>query len=565
MKKGTFIIGVLFLILFLSGQEIQEQAIAINIEVPVRVFTKGKFVEELNLDDFEIYEDGVLQKIEALYLVKKTVIEREETELDKKTARRIFLPEVSRTFVLVFEMMDYFPQIDETLEYFFENVFLPDDSLLVVTPKKTYSLKKEFLDKASKEMIVKQLKANLMRDIRLAGRELKSMTRELEWYSIQMKNARDVDIGTAAMAASTTLRKIRDYRYFDEKKLMGFKEQLKDIEGQKYVFLFYQKNIIPVPPEISVPSDVERPPIPFSVERVKKAFSDSLITINFIFVTKTDQYNLDGERMNPAEQHPDQDPSTWGLQLIDQSEEIFGAFHEMADATGGITDSSANMAASFERAAIASENYYLLYYTPKDYKSDGKFKAIKVRIKGKNYSVTHRAGYIAEDFHSGQVVETGSIEKNFNSIISGLEKYREGDLEGAIEAYSEVIRTAPQNALAYYNRGIVYEGLGDISHAFEDYTKAVEINPDYAEAYNNRGCLLVDDREYEQAIKDFTNAIRVKPDYASAYFNRGGAWRGLREYRKAIQDFKRAVELDPAKMGRALEEIKFCEARIKDI
>jgi VWFA-related protein len=387
MEKGIFIIGILFLILLASGQEIQEEAIAINIEVPVRVFTKGKFVEELSTDDFEVYEDGVLQKIEALYLVKKTVIEREETELDKKMARRIYLPEVSRTFVLMFEMTDYFPQVEETLAYFFENVFLPDDSLYVVTPRKTYSFKKEFLDKVPTEVIVDQLKNKLSKDIKLASGELKSMIRDLEWYRIQMEGGRD-DSGSAAMAASTVLRRIKDYRYFDEKKLMEFKDQLKDIEGQKYVFLFYQKNIIPVPAGISVPDEVERPPISFSVDRVKKAFSDSLITINFIFVTKTDQYNLDVYRMNPVQQG--------GLLLMDQSEEIFGAFHEMAEATGGITDSSANMAASFERAAIASENYYLLYYTPKDYKSDGKFKSIKVKVKAKSYRITHRAGYIAD-------------------------------------------------------------------------------------------------------------------------------------------------------------------------
>lgn len=128
-----------------------------------------------------------------------------------------------------------------------------------------------------------------------------------------------------------------------------------------------------------------------------KAFSDSLITINFIFVTKTDQYNLDGYRMNPAEQQPaGPDPSTVGVHLVDQSEEIFGAFREMAHATGGISGSSANVAASFERAAVAAENYYLLYYTPKSYKSDGRFKSIEVRIKGKNYRINHRAGYIAD-------------------------------------------------------------------------------------------------------------------------------------------------------------------------
>ena len=58
MKKGTFIIGVLFIILFLSGQEIQEEAIAINIEVPVRVYNGNTFVKGLRINDFEVFEEG---------------------------------------------------------------------------------------------------------------------------------------------------------------------------------------------------------------------------------------------------------------------------------------------------------------------------------------------------------------------------------------------------------------------------------------------------------------------------------------------------------------------------
>ncbi|MFO7981036.1 MAG: hypothetical protein R6V00_09430 [Candidatus Aminicenantes bacterium] len=39
---------------------------------------------------------------------------------------------------------------------------------------------------------------------------------------------------------------------------------------------------------------------------------------------------------------------------------------------------------------------YLIDYRTKDNKSDGKFKKIKVKIKGKHYRVLHRAGYIAD-------------------------------------------------------------------------------------------------------------------------------------------------------------------------
>jgi hypothetical protein len=60
------------------SQEVYEEVFVINIEVPIRVFKSGTFVDNLTLDDFEVYEDGKLQKIEAVYLVKKRTIERKE-------------------------------------------------------------------------------------------------------------------------------------------------------------------------------------------------------------------------------------------------------------------------------------------------------------------------------------------------------------------------------------------------------------------------------------------------------------------------------------------------------
>ena len=64
-------------------------------------------------------------------------------------------------------------------------------------------------------------------------------------------------------------------------------------------------------------------------------------------------------------------------------------------ATGGIAETSANATAAFQKAVNASENYYLIYYKPKEYKADGKFREIKVKVKSGNYRITHRAGYIA--------------------------------------------------------------------------------------------------------------------------------------------------------------------------
>lgn len=70
MKKGSFVFSILYLILVLYVQKIQEEAVAISIEVPVIVFKEDTIVDNFTIDDFGVYEEGVLHKINAVYLKK---------------------------------------------------------------------------------------------------------------------------------------------------------------------------------------------------------------------------------------------------------------------------------------------------------------------------------------------------------------------------------------------------------------------------------------------------------------------------------------------------------------
>jgi len=79
------------------GRDIQHQALAINIEVAVRVFKGNTFIDNLKMNDFEVYEDGVLQEIAAVYLVRKSDIERQELASGRslpKPTLRLFRPKL---------------------------------------------------------------------------------------------------------------------------------------------------------------------------------------------------------------------------------------------------------------------------------------------------------------------------------------------------------------------------------------------------------------------------------------------------------------------------------------
>ncbi len=137
-----------------SQQSFVEQSLVLNVEVPVRVFKGAAFIYDLTIDDFEILEDGVPQKIEACYLVKKSAIQRRE---EKKR----YIPQTTRNFYLFFEITDFVPKISEAADYFFRNILIPNDNLTVITPMKTYRLKEQALQAKSKQAIAEELKGLL--------------------------------------------------------------------------------------------------------------------------------------------------------------------------------------------------------------------------------------------------------------------------------------------------------------------------------------------------------------------------------------------------------------------
>jgi VWFA-related protein len=404
MKKCIFILGIIALVCLLTAQELQHEAVAVNIEVPVRVYRGDTFVDSLTIDDFEIFEEGKLQKIDAVYLIKKTDIQRKEEV-------KSFTPQTFRNFYLFFEIAEYDPKIDDALQYFFHNVLQPGDNLSVITPVTTYRMKSETLQVLDKAAVTKQLQEKLRHDAWIGNSEYRAALKELEGIARSISGSQsggtDVRgsraIGTQSLDLEQQLelyaeymQKLENLRQIEQKKLMDFAEHLKEKEGQKNVFLFYQKEFIPqlspgtfnrlisanvdnVNNQFAILGNFEffKRDLPIDVEKVKQAFSDSSIAIHFLLFSTI----------------PDKVP---GLIMLEHSEDVYNAFDEMAVATGGFTSSSGNPEFLFQGASDASENYYLLYYTPKDYQMDGKFKKIKVQVKDQRFRVTHRAGYFAD-------------------------------------------------------------------------------------------------------------------------------------------------------------------------
>lgn len=188
MKKSILSVLCLFLTVNLFPQIDQQQATIINVAVPVRVLDKGSFVGSVSIDDFELYENGILQKIDALYLIK-------DANTARKEAVRQFDPLLSRTFYFLFQLTDWDPNLGDAVEYFFNDVFLPGDSLVIMTPERTFRLSPQAFAARPKEATSKELIKILRKDIQLGNSRYKSTMRNLRRLVGEIKSASGVSTG----------------------------------------------------------------------------------------------------------------------------------------------------------------------------------------------------------------------------------------------------------------------------------------------------------------------------------------------------------------------------------
>lgn len=182
-----------------------------------------------------------------------------------------------------------------------------------------------------------------------------------------------------------------------------------------------------------------------------------------------------------------------------------------------------------------------------------------------------------------ELIDRDSIDRRDRSLVfahRAAAYVAQGDMQHALDDYSEAIRLAPTKAYLYQNRGVVYsarsddkaalrdfdtairidskdadafhqrakiyEGRGNYTDARADYSEAIGLQPKTAALWSERGhaCLLQQD--YESAIRDETRAVQLDPKLARAYFLRGAAFGGLGDSNDSLSDIETAVGLDPS-------------------
>lgn len=89
---------------------------------------------------------------------------------------------------------------------------------------------------------------------------------------------------------------------------------------------------------------------------------------------------------------------------------------------------------------------------------------------------------------------------------------KEGNLDGAIQKYTEAIATDPTQSTFYCNRAAAYTKKDNNEKAIEDCEKAISLDPKYATAYSRLGYAYFKLKNIEKAREAYNRGLRACPD-----------------------------------------------------
>jgi hypothetical protein len=246
IKAIVFLIAVLSFFTWAKGQEhekIVEEVEVVNVEVPVRVFSKGKPVAGLEKEDFKLLVNGKEQPINAFFEVRKKIKPTETIG-----GQRPDLP--PRLFVLIFNVSDYDPYLQKNVDYFFDKVIHLEDRLMVIS--NNFFINDQVIrDVEKQKKRVKQILELEAKRIKLEIFNLKNKLRSLQ---------EDKDGRTGDEALNARIY-IQDYVHYLKKfrqiyfnpgsdRYIKIAKYLKNQPVEKWVFNFYQLGMFYYPQEL---------------------------------------------------------------------------------------------------------------------------------------------------------------------------------------------------------------------------------------------------------------------------------------------------------------------------
>ena len=120
-----------------------------------------------------------------------------------------------------------------------------------------------------------------------------------------------------------------------------------------------------------------------------------------------------------------------------------------------------------------------------------------------------------------------------------------GDLQGAIEGYSEILTISPASADVYMKLGSLYYETKQYDKALSTYANARKLTRNDARLLNNMGSVLLAKGDAAKALGYFTQARRYSADYVEPVYNMACAYARMKNRDAALSSLRQACSMQP--------------------
>jgi len=464
--KIFVLLTVVFSFLFCPGfsqeKEIREDVTVTNVEVPVRVFLKGKPVKGLKQSDFTLFEGGKKQEINGFYEVSKT-IRRENMELSSERAEQ-YKP---RYFVLVFRVTSITEELMKSLDYLFGNIFRKEDQLLVFMNNKTFFVKRVTDGKRIRSLVLQKLRDEARRASFEFEKYFQKVAASLNRSRLESQLGRDHVSGMLAKEVIVFLRDyMRIWREYKKKYLLpdldnyyNFARFLENIRLEKWVISFYQFDKFPA---LKLSGKFRR----HLRQLIGRLQASGVSELNASSQIISRMIGTIDKELKFTDDFPSDEISRLFLKVNTTFHSLFfsnksgvnsqdiafkeiftdleNSLRSLTRMTGGELVVSNKLGISLEKVVDTEDCYYMITYSPENPKKKEK---IKVSLSNKDYKILYdnniRADYI-EDYLKRKesevsfiAIEKGSFEKKqLGFRIAGItHRKTEGKVTGRVRVH----------------------------------------------------------------------------------------------------------------------------------
>ncbi|MFC2155935.1 hypothetical protein ACFLRB_05555, partial [Acidobacteriota bacterium] len=369
--------------------EVKEEVKVVNAEVPVRVFYKGKPVDNLTIGDFKLYENKKKQTISSLNIVRRKI------DAENKNPRY---------FVFLVRAYHFNDQFREGVRYIFDHILKKEDTLMVLVNDESMMIDRLTDKEDAFQRLEKLITNQSQRDRGKLISNLKRIEQEIDLRSFRYSLSQ----GNFILVQNFLKKYLRIWKDYKQKYLLPnlnryyhFAKQLEKIKKEKWVINFYQMEMMPniiIPGEIkrslnrftdnllespkaedvsygrilrTLSSEIEKQTnivFDFPVEEISKLFHKVDATFHTVFMRTT----------IGVEQRDHE-----SMKITSDMERCLG---DITRATGGKLVSTSNVRDAVDRIVEAENIHYILTYAPKNPEKAGK---LKIKAGKKKYKVLY--------------------------------------------------------------------------------------------------------------------------------------------------------------------------------